>query len=96
MEIINIEARTFEAMLDRFEAFVQRVEHLCEEHGVKDLKKWLDSQEVCIILNISKRKLQTLRENGSLAYTKVERKFYYKPSDIENVIKTVVKEVKNG
>lgn len=33
MEIINIEARTFEAMVSRFEQFVKRIDLLC---GHKD------------------------------------------------------------
>ena len=65
MEIINIEARTFEAMTERFKLFVQRVNCLCRPQN-KGLGKWLDNQEVCLILNISKRTLQTYRDNGTL------------------------------
>ena len=32
MEIINIEAQTFEAMLGRFESFVQKAEKLIERN----------------------------------------------------------------
>lgn len=85
MEIINVEARTWEAMMSRFEAFTQRVETLCEGHD-KSLKKWLDNQEVCQILNISKRTLQTYRDNGTLAYTQINHKVFYKPEDVEKVI----------
>ncbi len=53
MEIINIEAQTFEAMMNRFEAFTQKVENLCEDHQDKSLLCWLDNQDVCRILNIS-------------------------------------------
>jgi len=86
MEIINIEARTFEAMLDRFEAFTRKVETLCRDNGDKALQKWLDNQEVCEILNVSKRTLQTYRENGLLPYTQINRKMFYKPEDVEAVI----------
>lgn len=96
MEIINIEARTFEAMMERFEVFVQELNKFCHKYSSQRLEKWLDGQEVCMVLNISKRKLQTLRENGSLAYTKVEHKFFYKPSDVEKVINAVGKGVIYG
>ena len=33
MEIISIEAGTFEAMLSKFEDFAKRMEHLCRLHG---------------------------------------------------------------
>lgn len=32
MEVINIEAGAFEAMMNRFEAFAQKVENLCGDH----------------------------------------------------------------
>ena len=87
MEIINIEARTFEAMMARFDSFTQKIEALCgRHHKDKNLKEWLDNQDVCLILNISPRTLQTLRDTGKLAYTQIDRKMYYKPEDVEKVI----------
>lgn len=85
MEIVNIEAQTFEAMMNRFETFTQRVETLCENRD-KNLKRWLDNQDVCRILNISKRTLQTYRDNGTLAYSQINHKIYYKPCDVKEVI----------
>jgi len=85
MEIINIESQTFEAMMNRFEAFSKRVEALCENRD-KNLHRWLDNQDVCQILNISKRTLQTYRDNGTLAYTQINHKMYYKPEDVEKII----------
>ena len=85
MEVINMEAQTFEAMMTRFEAFTQKVETLCEGQD-KSLHRWLDNQDVCQILNISKRTLQTYRDNGMLAYTQINHKMYYKPEDVEKVI----------
>jgi hypothetical protein len=80
-----MEAQTFEAMMTRFEAFTQKVETLCEGQD-KSLHRWLDNQDVCQILNISKRTLQTYRDNGMLAYTQINHKMYYKPEDVEKVI----------
>lgn len=86
MEVINIEAGAFDAMMNRFEAFIQKVENLCGEHQDKSLNRWLDNQDVCRILNISKRTLQTYRDNGTLAYTQINHKIFYKPEDVESVI----------
>jgi hypothetical protein len=85
MEIVNIEARTFEAMMNRFDALARKMDSLYNEQD-KGLKKWLDNQDVCIILNISKRTLQTYRDNGTLPYSQVNHKMYYKPDDIERVM----------
>ena len=92
MEIVNIEARTFEAMMIRFDALERKMNSLHSEQD-KGLKKWLDNQDVCLILNISKRTLQTYRDNGTVAYCQINHKIYYKPDDIELLTRksTIVK-----
>ena len=86
MTILNIEERAFEMMMSRFESFAQRVEQICKNNGDKSLNKWLDNQDVCEILNISKRTLQTYRDNGTLGYTQIGHKIYYRPEDIMNLL----------
>ena len=89
MEIVNIEARTFEAMLSAFRTFADRLDTLCRLYGDMEEKKWLDNQEVCLLLKVSPRTLQTLRDNGTLAYTQICHKTYYKPEDVESIIRIV-------
>lgn len=89
MEIVNIDAQTFEMMLSRFESFAKRIEQLCLLHGEKKMSDWLDNQDVCLLLNISPRTLQTLRDNGTLAYTQINHKIYYKPADVEKIVPLV-------
>ena len=65
----------------------------------KCLGDWLDNDEVCRNLKISKRTLQTLRDrsaegrlqgkNGTLAYSQISHKTYYKQEDVDKVIKDV-------
>jgi len=89
MDIVNIEAGTFEAMLSKFESFAKRMEHLCRQNGDRDISEWLDNQDVCLLLKISPRTLQTLRDNGTLAYTQISHKTYYKPADVEKILPVV-------
>ncbi|MDR0832609.1 MAG: helix-turn-helix domain-containing protein [Candidatus Symbiothrix sp.] len=93
MEIISIEKKTFEAMMTRFEMFAAKVQMLCQRHSEKKMKKWYDNQDVCLILRISPRTLQTLRDNGTLGYTQINHKMFYKPEDVQNAI-TVVEDRK--
>lgn len=86
MRIINIEAGIFESMLDRFEVFAGRVECLCRQNRNKNLGDWLDNQDVCQLLCISKRTLQTYRDNGTLPYTRIGDKMYYKAKEVEQVM----------
>ena len=89
MEIVNIEAKTFEAMLSKFESFAKRMEQFCRLHGDRDMSEWLDNQDVCLLLNISPRTLQTLRDNGTLAYSQISHKTYYKPGDVKKILPSV-------
>ncbi|WP_459602429.1 helix-turn-helix domain-containing protein [Dysgonomonas reticulitermitis] len=72
--------------------FVGKVTALCEQLEKKELKKWYDNQAVCRILNISPRTLQTLRTNGTLPYTQINRKIFYRPEDVDALIINSTKE----
>ena len=89
MEIVSIERKTFEAMVAKFDHFVSRMDAICHRHGEKKMGEWIDNQDVCRMLNISPRTLQTLRDNGTLAYTQICHKTYYKPGDVESIIRIV-------
>ncbi|MFR9554311.1 MAG: helix-turn-helix domain-containing protein [Rikenellaceae bacterium] len=86
MEIINIEKCAFEMMMARLGEFAQRVEKLCHKRSDKTLSQWLDNEDVCRMLNISKRTLQSYRDNGVLAYTQVNRKIYYSVAEVNRFI----------
>lgn len=68
MEIISIEARTFDRMLKRLETAARMTEDVHRRFCEKKMGEWLDNQEACILLNITPRTLQNLRESGMLAY----------------------------
>ncbi|MCC8173008.1 MAG: helix-turn-helix domain-containing protein [Odoribacter sp.] len=94
MKIISIEAQTFETMMEKFNAFTQKVEGICKKHGDKGLQKWMDNQDVCMILNISKRSLQTYQDNGTLPYTQIGHVMYYKPEDVKQIMPFIVQKEK--
>lgn len=85
MEVVVIDKATFERMLSGFEIFAEKVERLCREQEDLGEKEWLDSDDVCRLLCISPRTLQTMRENGTLAYTQISHKVYYRPEDVKAV-----------
>ena len=51
-----------------------------------ELEDWIDNQVVMQALNISCRTLQTLRSNGTLPYTRINNKIYYRRRDIEKIL----------
>ena len=90
MEVISIEHSTYEELLTSFNSFVNQMKAMASRGTDKRLGEWLDNQDVCQILNLSPRTLQTLRQNGTLAYSQIEHKIYYKPEDVERIIPLVV------
>jgi hypothetical protein len=49
---------------------------------------WLDNQDVMQRLHISPRTLQTLRSNGTLPFSRIKGKFYYKVSDLNALLES--------
>ena len=89
MEIVSIERKTFEELVAKFDRFVHRMDAICHRHGEKRMSEWMDNQDVCRMLNISPRTLQTLRDNGTLAYSQINHKTYYRPEDVQRVMSVV-------
>ena len=89
MEIVSIERKTFEAMVAKFDRFVHRMEAICQRHGEKKMSEWMDHQDARRMLNISPRTLQTLRNNGTLAYSQINHKTYYRPEDVQRIVSIV-------
>lgn len=89
MEIITIEAGIFEEMMAGFETLTKEMDVFCQQNGDKGMQKWLDNQEVCELLKISKRTVQTYREKGLLPFSQIGHKMYYRPQDVEKVFKNL-------
>ena len=89
MELVIFEKKTFEGIVAKWESLLQQIEVLNHRHGEKKMNKWLDNHDVCRVLKISPRTLQTLRDNGTLAYTKIGNRTYYRPEDVERIVSNV-------
>jgi hypothetical protein len=48
--------------------------------------EWLDNQDALMLLHISKRSLQHLRDSGALPHSRIRGKFYYKTTDIKELL----------
>ncbi|EGK00234.1 helix-turn-helix domain-containing protein [Dysgonomonas gadei] len=54
----------------------------------------MDSADVCRALGISKRTLQTWRNNGKIPYAMLGGKVYFKESDINDLLLAEIKPAK--
>ena len=85
MEMLIIEKQALDELTGRLETLKIKLDSLYVNSGVAP-QKWLDIQQVCLRLSISKRTLQNLRDSGVLPSTKMGGKVFYKPEDVEKMI----------
>jgi hypothetical protein len=84
MEIVAIEGKSLQELLDRLFAIEQRI----EPKGESPEHKWLDNQEFCQLLKISKRTAQNYRDQGIVAFSQIGSKVYYKLADVHALLES--------
>lgn len=89
MEIVNIEANAFMEMNNVLSKIEKQLKGL--DSSKSKLDEWLDNQDVCILMNISDRKLLSLRQKGLIPFSRIDRKVYYNKEDILNYMKKNLK-----
>jgi carbamoylphosphate synthase small subunit len=65
----------------------KKVEEMSKTHTQRLTEEWIAKEKVLAILNISPRKLQTMRDNGALPFSQIDGKIYYRTSDVELLLK---------
>ena len=68
MGFIVFEEEAFNYLDAQLDIFMKRMDRIREHNEDKAMSRWLDTQDVCQMLNICPRTVQTLRDNGTLAY----------------------------
>ena len=101
-----LDTETFELwmskIMERFDRYEQMLSKLAGKE-IKEVKyldgeRLLDNQDLCQLLQASKRSLQRYRSSGTLRYQMLWHKIYYKESDVQEFLRTHFKESegKNG
>ena len=89
--MIPLDKETFEANMERL---LEQVEKVVGALDKKDKKpqnylngeRLYDNQDICLLLNVSKRTLQRYRDNG-LKYHTILHKTYYREKDVHEFIR---------
>ena len=84
MEMLIIEKQALDELIYKLELLKRKLDGLYTSSGV-DPEEWLDNQQVCQRLDISKRALQNLRASGLLPFSQTGAKMKYKPADVEKI-----------
>jgi excisionase family DNA binding protein len=81
METIENMEEFYRKLFDKMDLIDKKLE---DRNNTKQLSEiWLDIQETCQSLKISKRTLQSYRDNGILPFSQIGGKIYFRATDIE-------------
>lgn len=86
MEVVIIERKAFEALMVNVSSLTEKVNRLCGREKDRRMAKWMDNEEVCRLLRLSPRTLQTMRDKGLIACSQIGKKFYYRREDVESLV----------
>ncbi len=81
MEAMIISSEQFKELVNQLETLNEKVEKINTKYPLED--RWLDIQDVCELLHVSKRTLQSYRDKGILPFSQIGAKIYYKARDIQ-------------
>lgn len=84
MKFIFIGSKAYNDLVGRIEKIEKAIITL--QRSVSLGSEWLDSDEVCAILHISKRTLQRYRSNRLITFSVVNHKMLYSKADILNML----------
>ena len=75
-------------IVSRFNDVEKKLDRLSNAKDAMDGDKLLDNQDLCLLLGITKRSLARYRQKKLIRYYQIDRKTYYKASEIQEFLKT--------
>jgi len=85
--------RTIAGRLDRHEEMLlsMRKGDMGRKKEVPSMERLFDNQDLCLLLQISKRTLQRYRSEGALPYKTLGQKIYYTEDDLMDFLSTNIR-----
>lgn len=84
MEVVTFQSQVYQDLISKLDAINTRLN--AKEKEPKE--KWLDNQELMLMLKISKRTAQHYRDSGLISFSQVGNKIYYRLSDVEELLES--------
>jgi hypothetical protein len=93
MEFITMTPEEFADLLKQLSEIKLELVNLKKKTALSDI--WLDNQDVCQQLKISKRLLQSWRDDGRIEFAQHNAKIWYRASEINSFLEAnIVKKFK--
>lgn len=82
MDTIAIEKESFDSFKKKLEQIASLVPKQPFDNALFIEQEWIEGKELATCLNISPRRLQSLRENGKLSFSTIGKKIYYRVFEV--------------
>ena len=86
MDVITMESKAYKELDHKIIAIADYIFNRLEAEKPNEDDMWVDSYEVCTFLKISEKTLQRLRVSGTIAYSNIRGRYFYKVSEIRRML----------
>ncbi len=83
MDIIAIEKESFDSFKKKLERIASLVSKQPPVNTLLIEQEWIEGKELAASLNLPPRRLQHLRESGTLSFSTIGKKIYYRISEVK-------------
>ena len=92
--VIMNDSAKFEEILVKLEKIEAMLKKLTEKKDMLKSDDLMDNTDMCLLLGITKRTLQRYRQKGVVPYYMMGGKPYYKPEEVNESFKRIIKDRK--
>ena len=85
-KIVIVEKKAFEDFIQTVEYLLSRITDTDARTKEKQPEQWLDTADVCVSLQLNRRTVYSLREQGKLPFSQIQHRVYYKAKDIKALV----------
>ena len=82
---------SFREIMDKLEQIDAKLTKLTEKKDCQKPEKMMENTDLCLLLGVTKRTLQRYRQKGVLPYYMMKGKPYYKPEEVQEALKRIIK-----
>jgi hypothetical protein len=86
MEVITMESQAFKEIQSKINMIARFVAAIESKQAEQPVESWVDSYEVCTFLKISDKTLQRLRSSGTINFSRLRGKNFYRISEIQRLL----------
>ena len=85
-DVITLASKAYKELDNKITAIADYIFNRLEAEKPNEDDMWVDSYEVCTFLKISEKTLQRLRVSGTIAYSNIRGRYFYKVSEIRRML----------